>query len=176
MVRDDGSAGKILYIAGKCPAGGLRSSQSLSEVFDMNISGLVTDNVAELLVKILDFTIARHKILSENINNIHSEDFVPMDLPVEEFAALMECAVAEHKKNKRLLLCDTENIKFGSNGLVTTEPVIDENARELLTSDINEYLEFELKKLSENAINQKIAAELLKQKQGMLSILSNYKM
>ena len=60
--------------------------------------------------------------------------------------------------------------------MVTTEPVIDENARKLLESDINEYLELQLKKLSENAINQKIAAELLKQKQGMLSILSNYEM
>ena len=58
----------------------------------MNISGMITDNVAELLVKILDFTIARHKILTENVNNLHSEGFMPMDLPVEEFAALMECA------------------------------------------------------------------------------------
>lgn len=142
----------------------------------MNSSGLISDNVAELLVKILDFTIARHKILSENINSMYSENFTPMDLPVEEFAALMEFAVVEHKKNKRLLLCDTENVKFGLNGAFNAEPVLDENARKLLALDTNEYLEFELKKLSENSINQKIAAELLKQKQGMLSILSDYKM
>lgn len=95
----------------------------------MNTSGFINDNVADLLVKILDFTIIRHKILSENVNNVNCEGFIPLDLPVEEFASLMECAVNEHKKNKRLLLCDTEKIKFGPNGAVITEPVIDENAQ-----------------------------------------------
>jgi flagellar basal body rod protein FlgB len=142
----------------------------------MNISGMITDNIAELLVKILDFTIARHKILAENVDNLHAQGFVPMDLPVEEFAALMECAIGEHKRNKRLLLCDTNNIKFGPNGMITTEPVIDEKGQRLLETDVNEYLELQLRKLSENAINQKIAAELLKQKQGAPSILSNYEM
>lgn len=142
----------------------------------MNVSGMVTDNVAELLVKIIDFTVARHKILTENVTNVYADGFMPMDLPVEEFAALMEVAIVEHKRNKRLLLCDTNAIKFGPNGMVSTEPVIDERARELLEGDINEYLELQLKKLSENAINQKVAAELLKQKQGMFSILSNYEM
>ena len=142
----------------------------------MNVSGMVSDNVAELLVKIIDFTIARHKILTENVHSLDAEGFVPMDLPVEEFALLMECAIAEHKRSKRLLLCDTANIKFGSNGMISTEPMIDEAAQRLLEANVNEYLEFQLKKLSENAINQKVAAELLKQKQGMLSILSNYEM
>jgi hypothetical protein len=146
------------------------------EADGMNVSGMITDNVAELLVKILDFTIARHKILTENVNSLHCEGFIPMDLPVEEFASLMECAIAEHNRNKRLLLCDTSNIKFGANGMVTTDPVVDEDAQRLLATDINEYFELQLKKLSENAINQKIAAELLKQKQGTPSILSNYKM
>jgi flagellar basal body rod protein FlgB len=146
------------------------------EAVRMNVSGMVTDNVAELLVKILDFTITRHRILSENVNNLHMENFVPMDLPVEEFALLMECAIGEHKRSKRLLLCDTQNIKFGSNGSITTDPVIDEQAQKLLQTNIGEFLELQLKKLSENAINQKIAAELLKQKQGTHSIFSNYEM
>ena len=60
--------------------------------------------------------------------------------------------------------------------MISTEPVVDEPARRLLEANANEYLELQLKKLSENAINQKVAAELLKQKQGMLSILSNYEM
>ena len=142
----------------------------------MNVSGMITDNIAELLVKILDFTIARHKVLTENVNNLHCEGFIPMDLPVEEFASLMEFAIGEHKLNRRLVLRDTDNVKFGPNGTITTDPVVDEHARRLLEADMNEYLELQLKKLSENAINQKIAAELLKQKQGKLSILTNYEM
>lgn len=142
----------------------------------MNISGVVTDNITELLVKIIDFTVMRHKLLTENVNNLYTPGFVPMDMPVGEFAILMECAIAEHKRTKRLLWCDTDKIKFGVNGAVTTEPVADEKAQSLLETDTNEYLELQLKKLSENAINQKVAAELLKQKQGMISILSNYEM
>ena len=135
----------------------------------MHVSPLITDNVAELLVKILDFTITRHRVLSENIESIHSQGFVPQDLPVEEFALLMETAIDEHKRNKRLLLCDTDKIKFGFNGTVETQPVADEHARELLERNPNEYIELQLKKLSENSINQKVAAELLKQKQGGLA-------
>jgi hypothetical protein len=140
----------------------------------MNVSDTVTDNITELLIKILDFTVARHRVLTENINSMHITGFIPMDLAVEEFALLMECAVAEHKLNKRLLLCDTNNIKFGPKCSVTAEPIIDENARRLLATSMDEYLELQLKKLSENALNRKIAAELLKQKQGKLSILSNH--
>jgi flagellar basal body rod protein FlgB len=173
-VRDDSSVEKTWMGTGMQAA--CKSRLLLSEGIRMNVSGMVSDNVAELLVKIIDFTISRHRILTENVNNLHTEGFVPRDLPVDEFACLMECAIAEHKLHKRLLLCDTHNIKFGSNGLVATEAVIDESARRLLATDINEYLEFQLKKLSENAINQKVAAELLKQKQGMLSSLSNYEM
>jgi hypothetical protein len=142
----------------------------------MKVSGMVTDNVAEVLVKILDFTVARHKVLTENVNSLYCEGFIPMDLPVDEFAALMECAIAEHKRTKRLLLCDTHNIRFGANGTIATDPVVDEQSQRLLETDVNEYLEMQLKKLSENAINQKIAAELLRQKQGTPSILSNYEM
>jgi flagellar basal body rod protein FlgB len=142
----------------------------------MNISGMVSDNISEVLAKIIDFTISRHKVLTENLNNLHADGFVPRDLPVEEFAALMECAIAEHKRSKRLLLCDTANVKFGLNGILNAEAVIDESARRLLDKDINEYFEHQLKKLSENAMNQRVAAELLKQKQGMLSSMSNYEM
>jgi flagellar basal body rod protein FlgB len=148
----------------------------LSEGDAMNISGMVSDNVSEVLTKIIDFTISRHKVLTENLNNLHADSFVPMDLPVEEFAGLMECAIAEHKRSKRLLLCDTANVKFGLNGILNAEAVIDEPAQKLLDKDINEYFEHQLKKLSENALNQKVAAELLKQKQGTLSSLSNYEM
>ena len=51
----------------------------------MNLSSLITDNVTELLVKILEFTHARQKILTRNMNNIHNPGFVPTDLAVDDF-------------------------------------------------------------------------------------------
>jgi len=42
----------------------------------LNLSMLITDNVAELLVKILEFTLRRHKVLAENVSNIYDPDLL----------------------------------------------------------------------------------------------------
>lgn len=138
----------------------------------MNIASLVTDNIAELLVKIIEFTRARHKILVENISNIDTPEFVPQDLVADEFSCLLNSAIDEHIANKRLLLRDTRNIKFGFGGSFTAKPIIDKDAKELLEVNREQYFEMQKNKLLENVMNQRVAAELLKQKQGMASVFT----
>jgi len=130
----------------------------------------ITDNITELLVKIIEFAEIRQKILAQNINNIHSPGFVPKDLAVDEFSDLLNDAVDEHARSQRLVLCDTKNIKFGINGSFEVEPVVDRYAKELLEENLDEYLELQINKLLENSLNQRVAAELLRQNQAMLSI------
>ena len=136
----------------------------------MNLTPLITDNITELLVKIIGFTQTRQKILTQNINNIHSPGFVPKDLRVDEFSALLNNAIKEHSQSQRLVLCDTESIKFGMGGSFEAKAVADKYAKELLENNRDEYLELQISKLLENSLNQRIAAELLRQKQGMISI------
>ena len=136
----------------------------------MNLSKLITDNITELLVKIIEFTRARQKILTRNINDIHSAGFVPKDLAVDEFSDLMSRAADEHIRSRRLVLCDTENIKFGAAGSFEVKPVLDRYARELLEENRDEYLELQRSKLLENSLNQTVAAELLRRKQEVISI------
>ncbi len=136
----------------------------------MNLPLLITDNITELLVKIIEFTQTRQKILTENINDIHNPGFVPKDLAVGEFSDLLNNAINEHIQNQRLVLCDTESIKFGVSGSFEVKPVTDEYAKELLEEDRNEYIELQINKLLENSLNQRVAAELLRQKQGMISV------
>jgi flagellar basal body rod protein FlgB len=136
----------------------------------MNLAPSITDNITELLVKIIEFTQNRQKILTQNINNIHIPGFVPKDLAVDEFSCLMNNAINEHTRNQRLIFCDTRNIKFGAAGRLETYPTIDHYAKELLEKNRNEYIELQINKLLENALNQKVAAELLKQKQETISI------
>jgi len=137
----------------------------------MNLSSLITDNIAELLVKIVRFTQTRQKILSRNINSVHSFGFVPRDLEVDEFSELLNDAIEEHIRRQRLVLRDTENIKFGVSGSFEVKPVVDEYAKELLEENRDAYLELQISKLLENSLNQRVAAELLRQKQqGMISI------
>jgi len=136
----------------------------------MKLTSLITDNVTELLVKIIEFTKNRQKILTRNINNIHSPGFVPKDLAVDEFCGVLNTSINEHTRSQRLLFCDTKNIKFGAAGSLEAQPKIDKYAKELLEENRNEYLELQINKLLENSLNQRIAAELLRQKQGMISI------
>ncbi len=135
----------------------------------MVLKQLISDNVCEVLVKIIEFTNTRQKILTENINNIHKRGFVPKDLAVDEFSELLGAAIEEHKRNRRLVLCDTENIKFGIDGSFSVEAVEDKAAERLFKEKKAEYLELQINKLLENSINQRFAAELLKYKQHLIS-------
>jgi len=128
----------------------------------MNLTSLITDNITELLVKIIEFTQSRQKILTQNINNIHSSGFVPKDLAVDEFCGLLGDAINEHIRSRRLVLRDTEDIKFGAGGSFKVKPVVDKYAKELLEENRNEYLELQINKLLENSLNQRVAAELLR--------------
>jgi flagellar basal body rod protein FlgB len=143
---------------------------SLIKGVTMKPSSLVTDNITELLVKIIEFTQTRQKILTQNVNNIHTLGFVPQDLAVDEFSDLLNGAIDEHIRSRRLLLRDTENFKFGFSGSLELKPTADQHAKELREQKPDEYLELQISKLLENSLNQRIATELLKQKQGMISI------
>jgi len=137
----------------------------------MNLQESVTDNVAELLVKIIEFTQHRQKILVDNINNIYSCDYEPKDLDVKGFSHLINRAIDEHISNYRLLLFDTETIKFGTGGRLDVQALPDIHAQGLLEENKDEYLELQINKLLENSLNQKIAAGLLRQKNRRFSRL-----
>jgi hypothetical protein len=131
----------------------------------MNLQSLVTDNVSELLVKILEFTENRQIVLTRNINCMHLSGFVPMDLAVDEFSELLNIALEEHICNQRLVLCDTENIKFGVDGGLEVRAIVDDCSLKLLEESRDEYIEEQIDRLLENALNQRVAAELLKDRQ-----------
>jgi len=136
----------------------------------MNLMSLITDNIAEILIKIVKFTQTRQKILIQNIINVQNPGFVPKELEVDEFSIAINNAVDEHIRNQRLVLHDTENIKFGHSGRLEVKPVIDEHGKKLLEENQDEYVERQISKLWENSLNQKVAAELLRQKQGTIPI------
>jgi flagellar basal-body rod protein FlgB len=130
----------------------------------MNLTSLITDNITEILVKIIEFTHNRQKILTQNITNVNNPGFVPKELAVNEFSYLLKNALDEHIRNQRLILCDTENIKFGLSGSLEVKPILDEQSKELLEENRDGYLELQINKLLENSLNQRLAAEFLRQK------------
>lgn len=131
----------------------------------MNLTSLATDNITEMLTTIVKFTQTREKILIKNIINVHSPGFVPQELEVDEFSILLNSAIEEHVRNRRLVLCDTENIKFGTGGSLELKPIVDVQGEKLLSENQDEYIEWQIDKLWENLLSQKVAAELLRQKE-----------
>jgi len=123
------------------------------------------DNLTEVLFKVLAFTQTRQKIIIKNINCANLPGYVPCDLPVDEFAGLLNLALDEHIQKDRLIFCDTDNIKFGTKGSFEAKPIEDNDAIELLQKNKDRYLEMQINKLLENTLNQRFAAETIKQKQ-----------
>jgi flagellar basal body rod protein FlgB len=136
----------------------------------MNLMSLMTDNITEILIKIVKFTQTRQKILIQNIINVQNPGFIPKELEVNEFSDVLNYAIDEHVRNQRLVLRDTENIKFGDSGSIELKPIIDEHGIKLLEQNRDEYIVRQKNKLWENSLNQKLAAELLRQKKGIVSI------
>jgi len=131
----------------------------------MNLSSTITDNIAELLAKIIKFTERRHQVLTHNIEAVETPGFVPRDLNVAEFADLITEAVSEHVRSKRLLLRDSENVKFGPGGSFEAIPIVDDYAKWLFENDTEKYLKLQIDKLCENLINKRTAVEMLDGKQ-----------
>lgn len=136
----------------------------------MNISSITTDNITDVLAKIVDFTERRSQVLTANILNFETRGFVPKDLDVDGFAELMAQAVSEHMHSRRLLLCDSETIKFGECGSFEAVPVVDEQGLLLLERNKETFLQLQIDKLSENLVNNRIATEFLVQQQNKKQI------
>jgi hypothetical protein len=100
---------------------------------------------------------------------VNNPGFVPKELAVNEFSGLLNNALEEHIRNQRLILRDTENIKFGVSGNFEVKPMSDKYSKELLEKNRDKYLELQINKLLENSLNQRIAAALLRQKQKTVS-------
>ena len=131
----------------------------------MKVTSTTIDNITEILTRIIEFTDRRRDVLTRNLFDYKNTDFVPKDLAVCEFAECMTEAVSEHLRSRRLLMCDRENVRFEAEGAFDTQPIVDHDANTLLQSDIKQYLQMQINKLSENLMNNRIAVELLKQKE-----------
>jgi flagellar basal body rod protein FlgB len=126
----------------------------------------IPDNLSEVLVKIIHFTELRRRVLHRNIHKVDSPAFTPQDLPVREFADLLNEAVAEHLRSHRLVFRDTASIQFGPNNTMQIWPETDAYAHALLRTSRDQYMELEVNKLLENSLNRKVAEELLREKCG----------
>jgi hypothetical protein len=132
----------------------------------MDLRSPIPDNISDVLLRVIRFTQLRRAILQRNIRGIKTPGYVPRDLPVIEFADVLDNAVTEHCRHHRLLFRDTANIKFGTGGTMRIRPLADEYAKTLLQANPDEYLTLQINRLLEDCLNQKVAEELIRQDAG----------
>jgi len=140
----------------------------------MELLPSIPDNISDVLVRIVRFTELRRGILRSNIRNVNTAEFVPQDLPVREFAEMLDAAIAEHLQNRRLLFRDTANIRFGPGGQMRVRPIGDASAHALLRTNPDEYMELQGNKLAENTLNRRVAEELFRQKCGTYPTVTDW--
>jgi hypothetical protein len=121
------------------------------------------DNLCELLLTIIKFAHHRQRILAANIRLLDRPDFVPKDLPCRQFSRVLRIALDEYLMTDRLLLADTDKIKFLGQGCFEVKPVLDCRAFRLLRTNKEQYIRFQVRKLVENSLEQRCAAQLLRQ-------------
>lgn len=132
---------------------------------DVKSTNPISDNLSEVLLKVLEFTQIRQKILVSNFRDADKPGFVPVDLPCMEFSEILNIALNEHERNNRLLFIDTKNISFLRGGCFEASRLPDNYAKYLLKISIERYRRYQVDKIIENSLNQRFAAELLRQKQ-----------
>lgn len=140
------------------------TKSSQMQQVDCSVGDLPTNNIEQLLLSVISFTKTRQKILTQNIRNVDCGGYCPIDLPAQEFAEILASALNEHVSRNRLVFCDSDNIRFGEKGSFYAKPVVDSQAKSLLSKDKEKYIRTQAAKLVENSLNQKLAMMLLSNK------------
>ena len=119
-----------------------------------------TETILELLNMILHFTKSREQVLIDNIRFLEKPGFVPKDLDAEAFSQIVDAALTEYITHNRLVLRDTENIRFLQEGAFHVTPAQDEDAVRL-RPHAERYFQYQAQKLAQNATNARVAQRLI---------------
>lgn len=119
-----------------------------------------TETILELLNMILHFTKSREQVLIDNIRFLEKPGFVPKDLDAEAFSQIVDAALTEYITHNRLVLRDTENIRFLQEGAFHVTPAQDEDAVRL-RPHAERYFQYQAQKLAQNATNARVAERLI---------------
>lgn len=133
----------------------------------MQLSPMNIDIISELLSLLTQFTQTRHRILKQNLQCIHTHNFIPKDLRADDFSSILNDAITEYIINERLVLRDTDTISFGPQNTAMFKPVPDQEAQNLLKQNKLEYTRLQNKKIQENIIHERVALKLINIKKNM---------
>ena len=135
------------------------------------IDGLNNADVLPLLERVMQFAGQRHRLIVNNIANLNTPGYRPMDVSVEAFQAQHLIAVDARRENHgpfggALKLEESNQVSFTSNSL-TLHPEVSANS--ILFHDGSEKnIERTMQDLVENFSTFRLAADLLRNRVQLL--------
>ncbi len=124
-----------------------------------------------VLEQVMAFTEARHEVLANNISNIDTVGYKMQDLPVEEFLAALDEAIADRDRggaSRLLRMQSTRNLHWDESGRLQAEPVEIQNNNILFHDDNNRFVEKQMSAMAKNALLHNVSAELLRSQYELL--------
>lgn len=129
------------------------------------IQGLTQSGVTPVLQRMIQFTAARHGVLTHNIANLSTPYFKPRDLDPHKFQARLAEAVDRRRRQPGatsgpLEMRNTRQMRFREDGIEIRPEFTHENI--LFHDRNNRDLERIMQDLAENTLAHNAAVELLK--------------
>jgi flagellar basal-body rod protein FlgB len=111
----------------------------------------------------LDFTQARHRMLTENIANVDTPHYQAKHLDVDGFQASL-CKALDRRRQTRspeLVLAPTDQVRQAASGELVVKPQVEPAENILFHDRTNMSIERQMAALAENAMMHQTVTELL---------------
>lgn len=135
---------------------------------------IVNHSPMSALEKMLSFTEARHRVLTENIANVDTPGYQSKHLDVQAFQKSLSQAIEKQKESHsaRLELDGTNQFSQDGSGRLIFTPEIEPAENILFHDKTNGRIEKQMAMLAENAMMHQAATELLRERfQGLMKAI-----
>ncbi len=131
----------------------------------MFLDSLLNRGSTPVLEQVMNFTEARHAVLANNISNFDTPGYKMQDLPVGEFDAALQDAVARREQkggSAPLEMNSTRHFQWDSLGKLETTAVELEDNNILFHDDNNRFVEKQMSEMAKNALRHNVTVEMLR--------------
>lgn len=135
------------------------------------IQGLFSSGAVPILERLVQFTGARHRVLTHNIANLSTPYFKPRDLDPDGFMASLRQAVDRRRRGKSplsgpLQIGDTRQLRFRADRIEARPQFTNQNI--MFHDRNNRDLERIMQDLAENTLAHNAAIEMLRSEFNLL--------
>ncbi len=137
----------------------------------MIFKNLINRGAMPVLEQVMNFTEARHEVLTNNISNLDTVGYKMRDLDVKGFYATLDNAI--NRRDKRgvgapLDMKSSRNFSWDRQGGLSAREVPAKDSNILFHDRNNRSVEKQMSLMAKNAMMHNVATELLRQQYGQL--------